>query len=263
MNDNNNNQRRSPSGQNPQRRNHNNQNSQNGDRPRHQNNQRPQGQTGQGQNSQGQNAQGQNHRGQQAPRHNQVNQSRNNPQGGRQEANGQGPASSGPSRNNNRRRNNRKNRYGRRPNAPRAPQGPVPLSERRPPHLDRAYEKYQNLLDQHLIARKKYFELFYRADYQQKAKLERNFYQTLFDLRDFEEKATPEIKDFLKIKTNGRSEDYIYSENHALEKVGKLEIEGEKFEDPHFLPSQARADYAEDTEESSGTLDDYKNYKGL
>lgn len=260
MNDNtNNNQRRSHSGQNSQRRNHNNQNNQNGDRPRHQNNQRPQGQ-----NNQGQNAQGQNPRGQQAPRNNQANQSRNNPQGGQGQASGQfqnsGP---GKSNNNNRRRNNRKNRYGRRPNAPRAPQGPIPVSERRPPHLDRAYEKYQNLLDQHLIARKKYFELFYRADYQQKAKLERNFYQTLFDLRDFEDKATPEIKDFLKIKTNGRSEDYIYSENHALEKTGKLEIEGEKFEDPHFLPSQARANYAEDTEESSGTLDDYKNYKGL
>lgn len=168
------------------------------------------------------------------------------------------------SSNNNRRRNNRKNRYQKRGHSgQKRPTGPIPHSERRPPHLDRAYEKYQNLLDQHLIARKKYFELFYRADPQQKNKLERNFYQTLYDLRDFEDKATDEIKDFLKIKTNGRAEDFIYSDNHALEKNGKLEIEGDRFEDPHFLPSQARANFAGDTEESSGTLDDYKSYKGL
>lgn len=238
MNDHNN-QRSNNSEQNSNRRQHNNERN---DRPRNHHN-----------NSNGQ-------------RSHSSNQGRNNNNSGNR--NNNGPQNNngqnfGPNKNNNRRRNNRKNRYGRRPNGPKTHQGPVPASEKRPPHLDRAYEKYQNLLDQHLIARKKYFELFYRADLQQKAKLERNFYQTLFDLRDFEEKATPEIKDFLKIKTNGRSEDYIYSDNHALEKVGKLEVEGDHFEDPHFLPSQARANYADDSEESVGTLDDYKNYKGI
>ena len=204
-----------------------------------------------------------NHHNSGAPR-NQQHPNGQRPSNNQQGQNTQQNASAGANKNNNnRKRNNRRNRYGKRPNAPRAATGPVPASEKRPPHLDRAYEKYQNLLDQHLIARKKYFELFYRADTQQKAKLERNFYQTLYDLRDFEEKATAEIKEFLLIKTNGRSEDYIYSENHALTKEGKLEVEGEKFEDPHLLPSQIRADFSEDTEESMGSLDDYKNYKGL
>ena len=198
------------------------------------------------------------------PQHNSgAPRNQQHPNGQRPSNNQQSPSGGANKNSNNRKRNNRRNRYGKRPNAPRTTTGPVPASEKRPPHLDRAYEKYQNLLDQHLIARKKYFELFYRADMQQKAKLERNFYQTLYDLRDFEEKATAEIKEFLLIKTNGRSEDYIYSENHALTKEGKLEVEGEKFEDPHLLPSQIRADFSEDTEESMGSLDDYKNYKGL
>ncbi len=164
-----------------------------------------------------------------------------------------------PNGNNNRKRNNRRNRY-RKPNPN---PGLLPQSEKRPPFLDRAYEKYQNLLDQHLIARKKYFELFFRADPQQKAKLERNFYQTLMDLRDFEEKATPEVKEFLNVKTNGKKEDYIYSEGHALEKIGQLEVTEAQIEDPHFLPSQAKADYTNDTEESVGTLEDYQKYKGI
>lgn len=167
-------------------------------------------------------------------------------------------------RNNNRRRNNRnKNRNGRNFAPNRQALGPIPQSERRPPYLDRAYEKYQNLLDQHLIARKKYFELFYRADSQQKLKLERNFYQTLFDLRDFEEKATDEIREFLLIKTDGKKRDLIYSENHSLETVGKIEIQDNQIVDPHLLTSQIKADYKTDTEESSGTLEDYNKYKGI
>lgn len=205
--------------------------------------------------------------------HQKPQQRHNNPQGGQN--NGQANSSQGNNqpRNasanngqgnpNNRRRNNRRNRYQKRGASAHVPRGPVPLSEKRPPHLDRAYEKYQNLLDQHLIARRKYFELYYRADHLQKNKLERNFYQTLYDLRDFEEKCTDEIRDYLQIKTNGKREDLIYSENHLLPKTGALEVEGDQFEDPHYLPSQARADYSEDTEESSGSIEDYMKYKGL
>lgn len=230
------------------------QNNNNGSQRRHHNGARPHN--------------GQNNANAPRPSNNRPNDNRpRNPNG--QNSAAHNPNATGPNpnanRNNNRRRNNRnKNRNSaRRPNPNRSSIGPVPNSERRPPHLDRAYEKYQNLLDQHIIARKKYFELFYRADFQQKAKLERNFYQTLFDLRDFEEKATPEISDFLKIKTNGKSPDLIYSDNHSLEKDGKIEIIGDNFEDPHFLPSQAKANYDEDTEESVGSLEDYNKYKGL
>ncbi len=169
----------------------------------------------------------------------------------------------GQSGNNNRRKNNfRRNRNQRRPANPEV-RGPIPTTEKRPGFLDRAYEKYQNLLDQHLIARKKYFELFYRADPQQKNKLERNFYQTLNDLRDYEEKLTPETKEFLEFKTNGKAIDTIYSNNHELLSNGSTEIENDKIEDPHLLASQIKADYSKDTEESNGTLEDYKMYKGI
>lgn len=215
---------------------------------RHHSQQRhPQQRQPQGNNAQGNGQNNNNSSNPSSPHNNQRNAS----------ANGGQPNS------NNRRRNNRRNRYPKRGASAHVPKGPVPLSEKRPPHLDRAYEKYQNLLDQHLIARRKYFELYYRADHLQKNKLERNFYQTLYDLRDFEDKCTDEIRDYLLIKTNGKREDLIYSENHLLPKTGVLEVEGNQFEDPHYLPSQARADFTEDTEESSGSYEDYKNYKGL
>lgn len=201
----------------------------------------------------------QRHHNGQGPQHNaqgNAQQSGNHPQRNASANSGQGNP-------NNRRRNNRRNRYQKRGASAHVPRGPVPLSEKRSPHLDRAYEKYQNLLDQHLIARRKYFELYYRADHLQKNKLERNFYQTLYDLRDFEEKCTDEVRDYLQIKTNGKKEDLIYSENHLLPKTGALEVEGEQFEDPHYLPSQARADFTEDSEESVGTYEDYMKYKGL
>ena len=207
----------------------------------------------------------------------QNNRPRQNPRPGQQNstASHQGSGQS-PTQNGHHKRRNRRNRN-RRPGQAGAAQnprnqtaearslhrGPLPNSERRPPYLDRAFEKYVNLLDQHLIARRKYFELFYRADHLQKAKLERHFYQTLFDVRDFEAKCTDEVRDYLLKKTNGKSEDFIYSDNHQLEKIGKVEVEGDRFEDPHLLQSQIKADFKDDTEESVGSMEDYLKYKGL
>ena len=78
---------------------------------------------------------------------------------------------------------------------------PRPQGEARPPqsqgsggplNIERIYEKYLNLLEQHIIARRKYHDLFYRADPAQKNKLEKNFYNTLNDIRDFESKLAPD-----------------------------------------------------------------------
>lgn len=129
--------------------------------------------------------------------------------------------------------------------------------------IERIYEKYLNLLDQHIIARRKYHDLFYRADPAQKAKLERNFYNTLNDVREFENKLAPDVKVLFEKRNNGLKADRTYTSNH------EIPIEGDEVPsdlppaEPHLLQSQIAADYSKDTEESVGTAEDYLKYKGL
>ncbi len=130
-------------------------------------------------------------------------------------------------------------------------------------NIERIYEKYLNLLDQHLIARRKYHDLFYRADPAQKNKLERNFYNTLNDIRDFESKLAPEARELFEKKNNGLRPDNIYTTNHEIADVGENPPPETEWNDPHFLQSQKLAEYAADKEESMGTLDDYLRYKNL
>lgn len=163
--------------------------------------------------------------------------------------------------------NNRQRRRPHRNNRPRNPnpgqnanhqnQGPLGLN------IERIYEKYLNLLDQHLIARRKYHDLFYRADPGQKNKLERNFYNTLNDIRDFESKLAPEARALFEKRNNGLSPDNIYTTNHEIPVIGDNPPPQTEWADPHFLHSQKIADYTADKEESTGSLDDYLKYKNI
>lgn len=128
-------------------------------------------------------------------------------------------------------------------------------------NIERIYEKYLNLLDQHLIARRKYHDLFYRAEGAQKAKLEKNFYHSLNELKDFKEKMAPSARELFEKRNNGLNLDLTYTTNHELPAIADaVSVDGE-WEDPHYLQSQKNADYANDTEESAGTMDDYLRYK--
>ena len=74
---------------------------------------------------------------------------------------------------------------------------------------------------------------------------------------------TPEqIEIFHKYFPNLKPET-TYSENRGMEDVGKLEVLEGEAQDPHLLLSQIQSDYKADTEESVGTIEDYKSYKGL
>ena len=129
--------------------------------------------------------------------------------------------------------------------------------------LEKLFIKYDNLLEQHLIARKKYYEFFHRADPRQKVKLEGNFVRTIKEVRDFEETLHGEDKEKFLKKYDNYSLDTTYTSNREMPIEGdKVSFEGD-FEDPHYLPSQAESDFKTDTEESSGTMDDYLAYKGL
>ena len=229
------------------------------------NQQRPQsnqgGQSGQGQNNrrhnnrrrhrpgggQGNNAEprqpGQGQQGQQARPQGQHPNRPNQPQG--QQGQGQGQ-----------KKKPRPHHNRPRPQEQGQPQGPVSP-------LERIYEKYLNLLDQHIIARRKYHDLFYRADPAQKAKLERNFYNTLNDIRDFENKLAPDVKVLFEKRNNGYQNDRIYTTNHELPIEGDVVPEDLPPAEPHLLQSQINCDYSEDTEESVGTAEDYLRYKNL
>lgn len=168
-----------------------------------------------------------------------------------QAANANGPRPHDPTRkkNNNRRRNNNRNR--------RPGQGP------RLTPLERAQKQYLLLLERQIQKRKKFYEFFYRADLNQLRKIEDQFYASTNELRAFPETLPEDVRKEFDLWNNGMKHDYSYALNHELElETTPPSSEGE-FEDPHYLPSQEESDFSEDTEESFGTMDDYRQLKGL
>lgn len=127
--------------------------------------------------------------------------------------------------------------------------------------------KYDNLLEQHLITRRKYYEYFNRVDERQLYRLEKNFFDSIEHLRRFEASLEPWQREALeKRKTERYRLDLTYSGNRGWDpvEVAKADFAPDENEDPHFKESQkeAFAEYAEDTEESVGTFEDYLKLKG-
>ncbi len=133
------------------------------------------------------------------------------------------------------------------------------------PLEDQITLKYNNLLEQHLLARRKYFSLYHRADPKQKAKLERIYYNTIGKLREFERSLTGDKQEIFQKHFNSLKEDHKYSFNHEISPEAEHVSHQGEFEDPHFLEIQkeARTEFSNDEEESMGSIEDYKQYKGL
>ena len=128
--------------------------------------------------------------------------------------------------------------------------------------------KYDNLLEQHLITRRKYYEYFNRVDDRQLRRLEKNFFDSIEHLRRFEANLEPWQREALeKRKTERYKLDLTYSSNRGWdpEEIAKADFQPDENEDPHFKDSQKEAfeEYREDTEESEGTYEDYLKAKGL
>lgn len=128
--------------------------------------------------------------------------------------------------------------------------------------------KYDNLLEQHLITRRKYYEYFNRVDDRQLRKLEKNFFDSIEHLRRFEANLEPWQREALeKRKTERYKLDLTYSNNRGWdpEEIAKADFQPDENEDPHFKESQKEAfeEYKEDTEESEGSFEDYLKLKGL
>jgi GTPase involved in cell partitioning and DNA repair len=125
----------------------------------------------------------------------------------------------------------------------------------------RVMQKYDNLLEQHVIARRKYFEMYGRASGKQLSKLEKNFYDTLSDLRNYESKLEDWQKEVLQNKVDMYPQDTLITEKYQ-ETSERVDFVGD-FEDPHLLETQRSSNYAQDTEETEGSIEDYLKYKGL
>lgn len=127
--------------------------------------------------------------------------------------------------------------------------------------------KYDNLLEQHLITRKKYYEYFNRVDDRQLYKLEKNFFDSIEHLRRFEYNLEPWQREALEIrKTERYRMDLTYSNNRNWDpyEIAEAGYDPDPHEDPHFKESQKEAfeEYREDDEESVGTFEDYLKLKG-
>ncbi len=122
-------------------------------------------------------------------------------------------------------------------------------------------QKYDNLLEQHLQARRKYFEMFHRASDGNLRKLKKIFDESLENLRRFEEKLEDWQRETLEKKINAYKLDTIFSEAHNTGLQGEAPPNG-PFKNPHITQEQLeREDFSRDTQESVGTMDDYLKYK--
>jgi len=136
---------------------------------------------------------------------------------------------------------------------------------RRPKSLTpaRVLQKYDNLMEQHIAARKKYYEMHARLKGKQLDKIENNLTKTLNDLRKFENGLNDWQKEVLTKKIDNLPPDRHFTSTHDLEPVGEDVPFSGDFEDPHLLTIQKEADYSEDKEETQGTMADYYAYKEI
>lgn len=166
------------------------------------------------------------------------------------------PRSSNNSKNSNNRNNNKRHHHKKRHNHRRRRKTFVS-------GLKGVFKKYDTLLSLHNKARKEYFEKFHRVDDNGRKKLEDLYDKTIRDLREFEATLSEEDRKSLNECFVLYEEDKVYSSNHALTSVGIVEVAQEYIEDPHLKDTQKQANYKDDTEESVGSIEDYKKYKGL
>lgn len=184
-------------------------------------------------------------------------------------------ATSGGKKSNYKKRNNRSRKPGSNapqnasPNQPKTGGDHKPGNKKRkrfnkPLTPEKIHTKYDNLLEQHLTARRKFFELNGRANTKQIEKARHHFYRTIEDLRKFESNLKDWQKESLETKTESYPMENSYTETHELPKhtydnVLTILSDG----DPHLLPVQRDSSFSHDTEETLGTMEDYMKYKDL
>jgi hypothetical protein len=129
--------------------------------------------------------------------------------------------------------------------------------------IDYISTKYLNLLEQHIQARKKYYENFDRVNSKTRTKLEKNFVESQKAFLDFKKRLKPEELELYEKRYESLKVDTNYSDTHQLTAAEKVGVSTDDIVDPHLLRTQIEASYKEDTEESVGSYEDYKKYKNI
>ena len=122
--------------------------------------------------------------------------------------------------------------------------------------------KYETFRKRHDDSRAEYFSLYHRVNDHKRRQLELKFFKAVEELREFEDGLTEEQNKLLdQYKFHNYKLDNTYSTNHEVSEYSTYDG---TIEDSMMLESQRkRESFKEDTEESVGSLEDYKNYKGI
>lgn len=154
------------------------------------------------------------------------------------------------SNNNNKRNFNRKNHRRHRPRKNHSGGGEQ--------SLEKLQKRYLQLIEQHRINRKKYYDEFHHHDPNRVRKLRNAFERSGNELFQFAEKLS---EDNRKIILREQPTIDEYADNRSISPIGEILVAKENIEDPHFLQTQQDASFSQDKEESIGTMDEYRAYK--
>ncbi len=128
-------------------------------------------------------------------------------------------------------------------------------------NFNQYFSRYQQLMDIHLKARAEYYNFFYYSNDKERVRLERNFSSTMKNIREFEKQIHPEFKESFLKRIEGGHFDLTYSQNHRLTEQDISRPQESDASDPHLLHTQQSKEYINDTEESIGTMEEYKEFK--
>ena len=125
--------------------------------------------------------------------------------------------------------------------------------------IEKLQKKYLLLVDSLKQKRAKYFDEFHHHDPNRVAKLRRTFEKASKELFEFEQSLS--IEQRTEILTE-KAPDQTYSTINGQSTLGEnVPTDIEPLE-PHLLKTQKSSDFSSDTEESVGTMEDYRSYKG-
>lgn len=125
---------------------------------------------------------------------------------------------------------------------------------------DKLTRRYMTLVDQLQLARRKYYNEFHHHDPNRVRKLRRLFEKASEELHKFISELSP---DKASAVLKERLEDKAYSSLHNISTLGDIPPNQDEIQDPHLLKTQSESNFEEDEEESVGTMDDYRSYKGI
>jgi hypothetical protein len=125
-------------------------------------------------------------------------------------------------------------------------------------------KRYGQLWEQHELARRQYYEQFFRVEENKKRLLEDQFVNSILSLRKFESSMEDWQRRFIADHFVHYEDDNEYTSKNSIPVTGTIEVvlePGQRFEDPHLLNTQKqRESYRTDQEQTVGGPEDLEKY---